>query len=285
MKSLDIDALQAFVLAAEMKSFTRAAEALDTTQAAVSLKIRRIEDTLGRRLLDRTPRRVALSMDGEAFLPHARALLCKHEEAVSCFGSASRRLVVGISHHLVGSDLPLLLKRLSTAQPGIILELHLSSSRKTLEEFDNGALDAAIILQHGNGRRGGEIIHSEEFSWMASPEYKTGPKEPLRLATQPEPCSVRAMAIAALEQSRIPWQTVFVGGGVATIGAAVAAGVAVAAMVRRVAPLGTLDVTLPLGLPELPTRDVILYSNLADDTARTALRTLGAAIRTTSRSG
>ncbi|MFL9829048.1 LysR family transcriptional regulator, partial [Rhodoplanes sp. SY1] len=66
--SLDVDAVRAFVLAAELKSFTRAAEALDTTQSAISLKIRRLEERLGRRLLERTPRLVRLSADGQAFL-------------------------------------------------------------------------------------------------------------------------------------------------------------------------------------------------------------------------
>ncbi len=40
MKALDVEAVQAFVLAADLKSFTRAGEALDTTQSAVSLKIK-----------------------------------------------------------------------------------------------------------------------------------------------------------------------------------------------------------------------------------------------------
>ena len=75
MKALDIEAVQAFVLTADLKSFTRAAEALDTTQSAVSLKIKRLEDGLGRRLLDRTPRLVRLSADGDAFLEAARRLI------------------------------------------------------------------------------------------------------------------------------------------------------------------------------------------------------------------
>lgn len=44
MKTLDIEAVQAFVLTADLKSFTRAAEAMDTTQSAVSLKIKRLEE-------------------------------------------------------------------------------------------------------------------------------------------------------------------------------------------------------------------------------------------------
>ena len=47
MKALDVEAVQAFVLVADLNSFTRAAEALDTSQSAVSLKIKRLEDGLG----------------------------------------------------------------------------------------------------------------------------------------------------------------------------------------------------------------------------------------------
>ncbi|MFD0935088.1 LysR family transcriptional regulator, partial [Methylobacterium trifolii] len=71
-RAIDPDTVQAFVLVADLGSFTRAAEALDTSQAAVSLKLKRLEDRLGCRLLDRTPRHVRLSPRGEAFLPAAR---------------------------------------------------------------------------------------------------------------------------------------------------------------------------------------------------------------------
>src|ERR1700761_7099858 len=103
MKALDIEAVRAFVLTADLKSFTRAAEALDTTQSAVSLKIKRLEDGLGRRLLERTPRLVRLSADGDAFLGPARSLIAAHHGAVDSFNPQRRRLVVGISHHLVGA--------------------------------------------------------------------------------------------------------------------------------------------------------------------------------------
>jgi len=281
MKALDIEAVQAFVLTADLKSFTRAAEALDTAQSAVSLKVKRLEDILGRRLLERTPRLVRLSSDGAAFLDHARALIGAHEVALGCFGAEKRRLVVGISHHIVGSELPVLLKRMGGVDPSLVLEVRVASSRESLEHFERGDLDAAIVLRHDNRGRGGEVILDEGFGWMAVPDFEHCADEPLRLATQAEPCSVRSMATAALDAAGIPWTEVFVGGGVGTIGAAVSAGLAVAALGRRVAPAATVDVGPRLGLPNLPSREVMLYSNLTDRTARTALRTLSAAIRST----
>jgi DNA-binding transcriptional LysR family regulator len=281
MRALDIEAVQAFVLTADLKSFTRAAEALDTTQSAVSLKIKRLEDGLGRRLLERTPRLVRLSAAGDAFLGRARALVSAHQEAVGCFGFEQRRLVVGISHHIVGAELPALLKRMSGAEPRVVLEMRVSTSRDVLDDFDRGVLDAAIVLQHDNHRRVGETILEEAFGWMATPDFEHREGEALRLATQAEPCSVRSMATAALDEAGIAWTEVFVGGGVMTIGAAVSAGLAVAALGRRVAPPGTIDVGPQLGLPALPSRDVIIYSNMTDQQTKGTLRTLGAALRST----
>ena len=68
MATLDIDTVHAFLLVAELQNFTRAAEALGTTQAAVSLKLQRLEQVTGRRLVERSPRAVRLTADGSAFL-------------------------------------------------------------------------------------------------------------------------------------------------------------------------------------------------------------------------
>jgi DNA-binding transcriptional LysR family regulator len=277
MKTLDIEAVQAFVLVADLHSFTRAAEAMETTQSAVSLKIKRLEAGLGRRLLDRTPRLVRLSAEGSAFLGAARNLVAAHQSALGAFAVEHRRLVVGISDHIVGAELAALLKRMNASDPGLVMELHIDTSREVLEALDGGALDAAIVLGHDASRRGGEVLFEEKFGWMAAPGFHRQPDEPLRLATQAEPCSVRAMAVDVLDTAGISWTEVFVGGGVATIGAAISAGLAVAALARRVAPSDTVDLGARLGLPPLPAREVVLYSKLSDIRTRRVLRTLGAA--------
>src|SRR6266700_613266 len=271
MKALDLEAVQAFVLVADLNSFARAAEAMDTTQSAVSLKIKRLEAGLGRRLLDRTPRLVRLSAEGSAFLGAARHLVAAHQSAVGAFAVEQRRLIVGISHHVVGAELTALLKRMNATDPGLVMELRIDASRAVLEAFDGGGLDAAIVLGHDR-RRAGEVLFEEKFAWMAAPDFHRQPGEPLRLATQAEPCSVRAMAIGVLDAAGVPWIEVFVGGGVATIGAAISAGLAVAALARRVAPPDTVDLGPRLGLPPLPSRKVVLHSKPSDARTRRALR-------------
>jgi DNA-binding transcriptional LysR family regulator len=71
-RPLDLDAVRAFIRIAELDSFTRAAEVMQTTQAAVGLKLQRLEERLGCRLVERAPRSVQLSARGAAFLEHAR---------------------------------------------------------------------------------------------------------------------------------------------------------------------------------------------------------------------
>lgn len=279
MRALDVEAVQAFVLVADLASFTRAAEAMGSTQSAISLKIKRLESGLGKRLLERTPRLVRLSAEGSAFLASARSLVAAHQSAIGAFTAERRRLTVGISQHLVGADLASVLKRMNATDPSLVIELRIDTSRAMLEAHDNGTLDAAILLRHDVRRRDGEVLLAEDFGWMAAPDFNHQPGEPLRLATQAEPCSVRAMAVNALDAAGIAWAEVFVGGGVATVGAAISAGLAIGALVRRVAPAGSVDLGPRLGLPKLPPCDVVLHSKLADTRARGALRTLGAAFR------
>src|SRR5512145_3336028 len=101
-RPLDLDAVQAFIRIAELGSFKRAAEAMRTTQAAVSLKLKRLEKRLGCRLIERTPRYVELSARGAAFLEHARELLEAQERALAALATARQRLTIGISDHVAG---------------------------------------------------------------------------------------------------------------------------------------------------------------------------------------
>jgi len=281
MTKLDIDAVHAFVLVADLQSFTRAGEAMDSTQSAVSLKIRRLEQGLGRRLLERTPRRVRLSADGEAFLGSARALVDAHRRAVDAFDAPRRRLVIGISHHLVGAELPLLLRRMKESERGVVVEMRVSTSRAVFEDFERGAVDVAVVLRHDHRRLDGEVMFTEPFGWMAAPDFLHRSGTALPLATQAEPCSVRRMAVAALDAAGLAWTEAFVGGGMLTIAAAAAAGLGVAALARRVAPPGLVDVGPRLGLPALPSREVVMLSSVSDAQARGTLRALAAALRGT----
>ncbi|MBC7707044.1 MAG: LysR family transcriptional regulator [Rhodoferax sp.] len=277
-RPLDLDAVRAFIRIVELGSFTLAADAMWTTQAGVSSKLKRLEERLGCRLIERTPRHVQISARGAAFLEHARELLAVHDRALSSFAGSRQRLTIGISDHVAGPELPALIARMNAQDPKLLIEIRIGSSGDLLQSFDRRELDTVIVRLHV-GRNDGEILAEEKFCWFASPTWQHRADEPLPLATLAEPCGVRVMAGLLLDTAGVPWTEIFVGGGVAAVAAAVMAGLGVSALAPRMLPFGAVDVGRKLGLPDLPRLPVLLHSRVKDDRSRDALAALSAAFR------
>jgi DNA-binding transcriptional LysR family regulator len=278
MTTLDINTVQAFLLVAELQGFTRAAEALGTTQAAISMKLQRLETVLGKRLVERSPRAVRLTAEGSAFLQHARALIAAHDRALSGEKQAKQQLTLGISDHAAGPELVPLLERLHAMAAQLALSVTIGFSREMLDAYDAGELDAVIVRQEGS-RRGGEKLTEDEFGWFATKRFVWPRGDALPLATLAPPCGVRAIAVRALDKAGIAWSEGFVGGGVTAVVAAALAGLAVAPLARRIAPPGLIDIGLTHKLPRLGSSKVMLHSKVSDPAKLAALRTLAATFR------
>jgi DNA-binding transcriptional LysR family regulator len=251
---------------------------MQTTQAAVSLKLKRLEDRLDCRLFERTPRYVQLSAQGSAFLDHARELLEAHDRALAVFVKSRQRLTIGISDHVAGPELPALIARMNAQDPELLIEIRIGSSGDLLQSFDRRELDT-VIVRLDAGRNDGEMLTEEKFGWFASPNWQHRADEPLPVATLAAPCGVRIMASQLLDAAAIPWTEIFVGGGVAAVTAAVMAGLGVAALAPRMLPFGAVDVGSKLGLPDLPCLPVMLHSRIKSGRAKAALVALAAAFR------
>lgn len=173
--ALDIDAVRAFALVAELQSFTRAAQVIGMTQSAISLKLKRLEARLAARLIERTPRSVRLTDDGAAFLERARDLLVAHDRALGSAETPERRLTIGFSDHVAGPDLAPLLARVSGFDSTLHLDVHVGFSGTLLDDFDVGKFDAVVVRRERH-RRGGEMLLEDEFGWFAVPGFrqKTG---------------------------------------------------------------------------------------------------------------
>ncbi|MWV24734.1 LysR family transcriptional regulator [Methylobacterium sp. 2A] len=277
MAVLDVESVRAFVTVADLRSFTRAAEALGTTQGAVSVKLKRLEDRLGQRLIERTPRQVRLSAQGATFLTAARDFLAAHERALAGLTAPPRRFRLGIAAHVMGPEVPALLARMKAVDPALTVEVQLDNARPLLDGFEAGRLDAAII-RSDDDRRPGEILGPEPFGWFAAPGFAQPAGEPLRLAATAPCCAVRDVAGRLLDRAGIAWTEVFLG-GTAAIAAALSAGLAVAAFPRRLAPADVVDVGPALGLPPLPVLAIVLHATPSDPRTRDTLRAITAAFR------
>src|SRR5437763_477975 len=131
--------------------FTRAAEELHVAQPSVSQQIRKLEAELGAPLFHRMKRHVALTEAGKTFLPHARAVLQRVEEArlevQELSGLRRGTLAVGTTPSVGTYLLPRALAAFSRRHPGIALAFREAGSRTLLNLLEAGELDMAVVIQ------------------------------------------------------------------------------------------------------------------------------------------
>ena len=119
--------LRYFVAVAEEGSFTRAAQRLHMAQPPLSTQIRRLEETLGTDLFDRSRRAIRLTAAGQALLPEARRLLAERERAISVVRRAGAgevgRLDIGFIPSASNHALPPILRAFGRRYPDVELAL------------------------------------------------------------------------------------------------------------------------------------------------------------------
>jgi DNA-binding transcriptional LysR family regulator len=148
--------MNAFVRVVERGSFAAAATDLGLTPSALSKLITRMEDRLGVRLLTRTTRKLALTVEGELFVARSRDILASIEAAEAEVMAASERprghlrISVGtaVAKQILRPALPLFFER----YPDITVELHVSDRQIDLvaEQVDvalrSGALGDSTLV-------------------------------------------------------------------------------------------------------------------------------------------
>lgn len=259
MRTLDLDQLRAFLVAADLRSFTAAGTCLGATQSAISLRIARLEEQVGRRLLARTPRAVGLTPDGARLLPHARAILAAHDRAWTELAGGEERasLRLAVSDHAAGAHLAPALASLRAALPRLVPDVTVGLSTAMREAYDRGEAEAAVVRQEGE-RRDGTPLFADPLVWAGSPTLDWSPGEPVPLVALSGPCGVKAAAVQALDAAGLPWRHAFSGGSVTALQAAVRAGLGLGPFGGRHLPEGCAAHSE--GLPPLPTSRVVLLT-------------------------
>jgi DNA-binding transcriptional LysR family regulator len=141
--SVDLDAVRTFVVAADTGQFLQAAAELAITQQAVSKRVAALEKELGVRLFVRTARGARLTIDGRAFLPHARELLRAQERAAASVRPDRRALRVDIIGRRLAPSA--LLQGFHDAHPDIDLDVvRLFDADSAIAAVRSGTIDATF---------------------------------------------------------------------------------------------------------------------------------------------
>lgn len=170
---MDTESVRLFVRAAEKLNISEAGRELGLAPAVASARLAKLERTLKAELLHRSTRKVAISLEGEEFLPFAREMLAQEDAARAALGLASV-IVTGTLRFAAPSTfaqlyIAPLLPEFLQRHPGISLDLRLSDTTFDLIEgsFDLALRNSAPEDSSLKGRK----LADDKRLMCASPDY------------------------------------------------------------------------------------------------------------------
>lgn len=147
---MDTRQLAAFCAVVERRSFSLAAERLGVTQPAVSLQVRGLEERLGRKLLDRSGRRVEPTDAGQQLYRNAQRILAAEEQLLSELaadehGEVRGTLAIGASTGPGAHLVPLLLCELQAAHPSLRVALTIADTQAVIDQVAERQLELGVV--------------------------------------------------------------------------------------------------------------------------------------------
>lgn len=258
--SLHPDLLRAFVSVVDNRGFSAAAKRLHLSQSTVSLQIKRLEETVGVRLLDRSPHHLRPTNDGEALLEQARKILTLHDDLVTRFDEQRLSGVVrlGAPEDFATVHLANVLSRFANSYPDVVLEMRCELTLDLINRFESGGLDLALVKREPGSEVSGRRVWREPLVWVAASE-SAAEGDGLPLVVSPAPCVYRKRATEALDNAGRPWRIVYSCASLAGTHAAVRAGLGVSVLAKDMVPedLVMLDRS-EFGLPDLSDTEMAL---------------------------
>ncbi len=250
---LDTDQLRSFLAIVDTGSFTRAAERVHKTQSAVSMHIRRLEETLGCALFVKQGRGVRLTAEGESLIDFARRIVHIEAGAVAALSRKGLRGAVrlGIPDDYAETYLADILGRFNRRHPLVEVSVSCEGSLELATQVAAGALDLALVTHHP-GLRDFELLCEQPLVWAASERFHAEPGQTIPLALGSLSCLWRREADEALAEAERSTRGLFFSKNYSAIGSVVRAGLAVTTLPESMVGEGMRILGGEEGLPELP---------------------------------
>jgi DNA-binding transcriptional LysR family regulator len=231
---LYLDVLRTFVAIAETGSFTAAANSVFRTPSAVSMQIKKLEETLRCSVFTRDARSVTLTTDGEVLMGYARRMLAINREAVSKFVVPD---VAGIVRLGSPDDygervLPSVLKRFAQSHPSIAVDVTIDQSANLRRRMGERELDITLFTVCRNVPPDAEILLTEPIVWGGAKGGCAHMRKPLPVSVWEEGCAWRADALEALGREGVEYRIAYMSAHTAGQRSAILADLAIAPLPR-----------------------------------------------------
>jgi len=232
-RRLTLDQLRTFVAVAEEGGFQRAGDGLARTQSAVSQTLRRLEQIVGCRLLERRQGRVSgLTAEGRQLLASAREILARTGEALAALKRPDLRgrVRLGLPDDVAPDALTGVIARTAARHPQLQLEVLASLSADLIERFQRQELELVLVKrlvpapELAGPRR--ELVR-EPLLWVHRQRVERGSFASLPLVLFPPGCPYRQAVTETLDALGQPWHGAYVSASYDNLRRAVSAGLGI----------------------------------------------------------
>lgn len=275
-RNLDLTSLRSFVAVADSGGVTKAAGFLHLTQSAVSMQLKRLEESLNVSLLDRSNRSVSLTAEGEQLLSYARRMLVLNDDIYSRLTSQDfeGEIVLGVPHDIIYPYIPPVLRKFAADFPRMQMKLVSAPTRALREMFGRGECDVILTTEEQPGP-GGEALVTLPLVWIGAIGGSAWKTRPLPVAFCKN-CIFRSGVLKRLDEASFEWDMVVDSDLDNAVEAVVSADLAVHAAIKGVYPGQTEPVPDDGALPDPGQTRIVVYMQSKDDPVHAAL---GAMIR------
>jgi DNA-binding transcriptional LysR family regulator len=262
MIPLDSDLMRAFLAVAETGSVTAAADRIGRTQSAVSVQIRKLEDSLGQPLFTRLPRGVVLTPRGEQLLPYARRVTSLLAEAAVAL--REKPLIgpvrIGIPDEYAETVLPRALAAFSERHPAVEVTVRCDFTAPQMAALDEDQLDLAVVYD-GQHTSHDEVLCVDPTVWVTSTTHAQHLQTPVPVGVYFNSDWCRDYALPSLDQQSIAWRTAFECDTSGSLRIAARAGLAISPLSRSTIPTSCRELTAADGFPIIDRARVVLRRN------------------------
>ncbi|MFW2335448.1 LysR family transcriptional regulator [Ilumatobacter sp.] len=251
---LDVESLRTYLTVLDTGGMTRAAERLNLTQSAVSWKIKRLEERVGRPLLIRDGHAVRPTRDGRALLDDARTIVELHDGAVWRLRSPelTGKITLGSNEEIDANDIAALLGRFKRSHPNATIEFVIDHTERLATLVDNGQIDVALMqVTDRHLRHDDTLLWTDDLHWVTSAEW-TYDEGTVPLVTFGDLCFYRRLSEPILEAAHIDFTHAFSGSATRGVLAAIQAGLGVGVLSSWYLNDDIIDWPRGATLPPLP---------------------------------
>ena len=202
---LDPRLLRSFVAIADTGSFTQAAERLNMTQSTISQQLARLEEAVGRGLIDRVARPVRATASGERLLGYARRILTLQQEAETMLGDSAgtASIRIGVPDDIVTGNMAQVFAGFTRQHREVRLDVVAGLSRELTRRYRAGEFDI-VIVKEPSASADHRASYPEAMAWFESTEAPESWPEPLPLVTFPPGGLYRDAMFERIERERHP---------------------------------------------------------------------------------